>query len=50
MVKDCDTVAIGGILREEEYNGSIWVPSLYCLPFLRWPFKSNNTSNTKKTR
>ncbi|MDR3038843.1 MAG: type IV pilus secretin PilQ [Candidatus Adiutrix sp.] len=48
MVKDGDTVVIGGILSDRTETGSNRVPGLHRLPLLGWLFQNNTVGNDKK--
>ncbi|GHV57268.1 hypothetical protein FACS189460_3540 [Deltaproteobacteria bacterium] len=47
MVKDGDTVVIGGILIDSQGNSSGRVPGLHRLPLLGWLFQNNQVTSTK---
>ena len=47
MVKDGQTVVIGGIIQDEESKNSNRVPGLHRLPLLGKMFKSKEIENTK---
>jgi type IV pilus assembly protein PilQ len=48
VVQDGDTIAIGGILKMEDYKDTSGVPWLSKIPILGWLFKAEST--TKKRR
>jgi type IV pilus assembly protein PilQ len=48
MVRDGDTVVIGGIMQDSQTTGSDRVPGLHRLPLLGWMFQSNNVQNFKE--
>jgi len=48
MVRDGDTVVIGGIMQETQGSGSDRVPGLHRLPLLGWLFESNTVTSTKE--
>jgi len=48
VVKDGDTVVIGGILRTEETKQGAGVPWLQNIPFLGWLFKQEDLGSLKK--
>jgi type IV pilus assembly protein PilQ len=48
MVRDGDTVVIGGILTDYQTTGSERVPGLHRLPLLGWLFQNNEVENAKK--
>ncbi|MCL2029581.1 MAG: type IV pilus secretin PilQ [Deltaproteobacteria bacterium] len=47
MVRDGETVVIGGILTDTQGNSSQRVPGLHRLPLLGWLFQDNTVSSTK---
>jgi general secretion pathway protein D len=47
IVKDENTVVIGGIIQESDERGAYRVPCLGSMPILGWFFKSTSKSNTK---
>lgn len=47
MVKDGETVVIGGILVDTMTEGTSRVPGVHRLPLLGWMFKSDSISNDK---
>jgi type IV pilus assembly protein PilQ len=47
MVRDGDTVVIGGILTDTQTSSSGRVPGLHRLPLLGWLFQDNEVNNTK---
>ncbi|MBN1849645.1 MAG: type II secretion system secretin GspD [Deltaproteobacteria bacterium] len=47
IVKDENTVVIGGIIQETDERGAYRVPCLGSMPILGWFFKSSSRSNTK---
>jgi type IV pilus assembly protein PilQ len=47
MVRDGDTVVIGGIMKDDQRTGSTRVPGLHRLPLLGWLFEENTSSNIK---
>jgi len=48
MVRDGDTVVIGGIMQDTQSTDSGRVPGLHRLPLLGWLFQDNNVVNTKQ--
>ena len=48
MVKNGETVVIGGIISDQQTGGSNRVPVLHRIPLLGWLFKTRDT-NTKKS-
>jgi type IV pilus assembly protein PilQ len=48
MVRDGETVVIGGIVQDDQQKRSLRVPGLHRLPLLGNLFKSQEISNTKK--
>jgi type IV pilus assembly protein PilQ len=48
VVRDGDTVVIGGILTTEEATQTEGVPWLYRIPILGWLFKIEAVTKTKK--
>ncbi|MBW1765390.1 MAG: type II and III secretion system protein [Deltaproteobacteria bacterium] len=47
MVKNGDTVVIGGVIKETETEDEAGVPGLRKIPFLGWLFKAQNKVHTK---
>jgi type IV pilus assembly protein PilQ len=47
MVRDGETVVIGGIITDEMNKSQNRVPGLHRVPLLGWMFKNNNISNRK---
>ncbi len=47
VVKDKQTVVIGGLIQNKETKNTTKVPFLGDIPLLGWLFKSNTTENTK---
>jgi type IV pilus assembly protein PilQ len=47
MVRDGDTVVIGGILEDTQRSHSGRVPGLHRLPLLGWLFQDNSVENNK---
>ena len=47
MVKDGETVVIGGIIVDSQTDGISRVPGAYRVPLLGWLFQTRNVSNTK---
>jgi type IV pilus assembly protein PilQ len=48
MVRDGDTVVIGGILKDSQGSESNRVPGLHRLPLLGWMFQDNQVLNSKE--
>ncbi len=48
VVKDGDTIVIGGILRTEDQKGVTGIPWLSKIPVLGWLFKSEATTKKRK--
>jgi type IV pilus assembly protein PilQ len=48
MVRDGDTVVIGGIISDSQYTNTGRVPGLHRLPLLGWLFQNNSVENHKK--
>jgi type IV pilus assembly protein PilQ len=48
MVRDGDTVVIGGIMKDSQGSESSRVPGLHRLPLLGWMFQDNQTMNQKE--
>ncbi|MDR1086532.1 MAG: type IV pilus secretin PilQ [Deltaproteobacteria bacterium] len=48
MVKDGETVVIGGIIEENQGNNSTRVPGLHAIPLLGWLFQNRNTTAEKR--
>jgi len=48
MVRDGDTVVIGGILKDSQGSESNRVPGLHRLPLLGWLFQDNQVLNSKE--
>ena len=48
MVRDGDTVVIGGIMQDRQTASSGRVPGLYRLPLLGWLFQDNSVNNDKQ--
>jgi len=48
MVRDGDTVVIGGILKDSQDSESNRVPGLHRLPLLGWMFQDNQVLNSKE--
>lgn len=48
MVRDGDTVVIGGILKDSQGSESDRVPGLHRLPLLGWMFQDNQVMNSKE--
>lgn len=48
VVRNGDTIVIGGIMRTEDTKGTTGVPWLSQIPILGWFFKVETTSNTKR--
>jgi general secretion pathway protein D len=47
VVRDNQTVVIGGLIQEKKENSEIRVPLLHRIPLLGWLFKYKTTSNSK---
>ncbi|HVN22926.1 MAG TPA: type IV pilus secretin PilQ [Syntrophorhabdales bacterium] len=47
LVKDGDTVVLGGIYESENDTGETGLPGLKNIPLLGWLFRSNSVTNTK---
>jgi type IV pilus assembly protein PilQ len=48
MVRNGETVVIGGIIVDRQINTSDHVPGLHSIPLLGWLFKSDGVNNTKQ--
>ena len=48
VVQDGDTIAIGGILKTEDFKDTSGVPWLMKIPVLGWLFKTESTTKKKK--
>lgn len=48
VVKDGDTVVIGGIMRNQEDKAVSGLPFFYKIPVLGWLFKTENLSSSKR--
>ena len=48
MVRDGDTVVIGGIMQDTQGSGSQRVPGLHRLPLLGWLFQNSSVTSTKE--
>jgi type IV pilus assembly protein PilQ len=48
MVRDGDTVVIGGIMQDTQASASSRVPGLHRLPLLGWLFQENEVANSKE--
>jgi type IV pilus assembly protein PilQ len=48
MVKDGETVVIGGIITDSQFDGGTRIPGLHNIPLLGWLFKNNVIQNDKK--
>ena len=48
LIRDGDTVVIGGVLRDQDQKTVNGVPWLYQIPILGWLFKTENTEKHKK--
>lgn len=47
MVKDGETVVIGGIISDTQFTSSARVPGLHRLPLLGWLFQQKGINNDK---
>jgi type IV pilus assembly protein PilQ len=47
MVKDGETVVIGGIIVDSQSTGSTRIPGLHSIPLLGWLFQSREITNEK---
>ncbi|MDR2443084.1 MAG: type IV pilus secretin PilQ [Deltaproteobacteria bacterium] len=47
MVRDGETVVIGGIINDSQNDNSLRVPGLHRLPLLGWLFQENTLTNEK---
>ncbi len=47
MIKNGDTVVIGGIFTENQSSDESGIPGLRRIPFLGWLFKAQGLTNTK---
>ncbi|MDR2366500.1 MAG: type IV pilus secretin PilQ [Deltaproteobacteria bacterium] len=47
MVKDGETVVIGGIVTDDQFNSSQRVPGLHNIPLLGWFFQNRHIQNNK---
>jgi type IV pilus assembly protein PilQ len=47
VVKDGDTIVIGGVLKSEDTKGESGVPWIYKVPILGWLFKTQEINKTK---
>jgi type IV pilus assembly protein PilQ len=47
MIKDGETVVLGGIYESEDDNSENGLPGLKNIPLLGWLFRSNSVTNTK---
>ncbi|MDR2406294.1 MAG: type IV pilus secretin PilQ [Deltaproteobacteria bacterium] len=47
MVKNGETVVIGGIITDDQSVGGTRVPGLHAIPLLGWLFEEKNISNSK---
>jgi type IV pilus assembly protein PilQ len=48
MVRDGETVVIGGIVEDNQTNSSRRVPGLHAVPLLGWLFKDRSVQTTKR--
>ncbi|MDR0881572.1 MAG: type IV pilus secretin PilQ [Candidatus Adiutrix sp.] len=48
MVKDGETVVIGGIIKDQQITGTSRVPGLHRIPILGWLFQERNIDSNKR--
>jgi type IV pilus assembly protein PilQ len=48
VIRDGDTIVIGGVLKSEEAKTDAGVPWIYKVPVLGWLFKQENIERTKR--
>jgi type IV pilus assembly protein PilQ len=48
MVRNGETVVIGGIIEDSQINGNNQVPGVHSIPLLGWLFKSRSLQNEKR--
>lgn len=48
VIKDGDTIVIGGVMRSEDTKGEAGIPWIYKVPVLGWLFKTQEINKTKK--